>query len=64
MRPLPSGDASMTDIPNGIYIHFAHEYKMGSIHNWAMGMNAIMLMNKTDMFTSPWYIYCGESPGA
>ena len=46
MRPLPSGDASMTDIPNGIYIHFVHEYKMGSIHNWAMGMNAIMLMNK------------------
>ena len=46
MRPLPSGDASMTDIPNGIYIHFVHGYKMGSIHNWAMGMNAIMLMNK------------------
>lgn len=46
MRPLPSGDASMTDIPNGIYIHFAHGYKMGSIHDWAMGMNAIMLMNK------------------
>lgn len=31
---------------------------------WAMGINAIMLMNKTDMFTSPWYIYCRESPGA